>query len=80
MTSWFSSKLREAISAMELTDIFSGPWKLKIAALGLAFLLWILVRLSSLSEGPVAVELGNTSDYATNLESKGNSTNSQMDR
>ncbi len=80
MTSWFSSKFREAILATDLKAIFSGPWKLKIAALGLAFLLWIIVRLSTQSEDPVSVGLWNTGTHFTNVEFRGNNNNSQMDQ
>ncbi len=56
MTDWFSERFREVISATDLKGLMTGPWKLKVAALGLAFLLWILVRLSTQAGIPVSVE------------------------
>ena len=74
MTSWFSGKFREAILATDLKSVVSGPWKLKIAALGLAFLLWIIVRLSTQSENPVPIGIGDgdAKTYATKAEVRGN--------
>ncbi|MBH16181.1 MAG: hypothetical protein CME30_02715 [Gemmatimonadetes bacterium] len=59
MTNWLSVKFREVISATDVKDLLRGPWKLKVAALGLAFLLWILVRLSTQVEGPVSLRDGS---------------------
>ena len=72
MTSWFSSKFRKAILATDLKGVFSGPWKLKTAALALAFLLWIIVRLSTQSENPVSIWIGDARPYATKAEFRGN--------
>lgn len=67
MTDWFSERFREAISATDLKGLLSGPWKLKVAALALAFLLWILVRLSVQLEVPLSSRKGN-SYHASTME------------